>query len=84
MPRFKGIGSCHNSGTDNNQGRQRTTRHDRHCFNRNDSHSKSNVLLLLVIYVSTLLNNSDINTYQLSSVRQQSSSSSHKTPSDKR
>ena len=79
MPCTKSIGSRHNSGTGNNQGRQRTTPRDNRCFNRKDIHSKSNKLSSLVIYVPSPLNNSIINTPQLSLVRQESSSSSHTT-----
>ena len=84
IPRFKDIGSCHKSGTGNYQGRQQTTPHDNPCFNRNDFHSKRNELSLPVIYVSSPLNNSVIHPYHLSSVRQQSSISSHNTPHDNR
>ena len=84
MPRFKGIGSCHKIGTGNNQGRQQTTPSNNLCFNRKDCHSKRNRLSLPVIYVSPQLNNSVINPYQLSSVDQQSSISSQKTPNDNR
>ena len=84
MPRPKGIGSCHKTGTGKNQGRQRTNTCDNRCFNCNDCHSKRNKLSLLVIYVPPPLNNSFINPHQLSSVRQHSSSSSHNTPLDNR
>ena len=84
MPRPKGIGSRHKSGTGNNQGRQRTTPRDNRCFNHNDCHSKINKLSLPVISVSLPLNNSVINPPQLSSVCQQSSSSSQNTPRDNR
>ena len=50
VPRFKGIGSCHKSGTGGNQGRQRTTHHDDRCFNHNNIHSKRNNFSLPVIY----------------------------------
>ena len=40
LPRPKGIGSCHKSGTGNNKGRQRTSPCYERCFNRNDCHSK--------------------------------------------
>ena len=62
MPRPKGIGSCH-------------TR-DNRCFNCKYCHSKSNALSSLVIPVPPSLNDLVINPPQLSSVRQQSSSSS--------
>ena len=84
VPRFKGIGSCHKSGTWNNQGRQRTTPHDNRCFNCKDCHSKSNEFSLPVIYVSPPLKNSFINTSQMSSVGQQASSSLHNTTCDNR
>ena len=84
MPRFKGIGSRHKNGTWNNQGRQRNIPRDNLCFICNDCHSKSNDLSSPVIYVSPPLNNSVINPSQLSSVFQQSSSSSHNTPRDNR
>ena len=84
MPRPKGIGSRHKSGTGNNQGRQRTTPRDNRWFNRNTSHSKSNELSLSLIYVPPPLNNSVINPYQLASVRQQSSRSSQFTHNDNR
>ena len=38
MLRPKGIGSCHKSGTWNNQGRQQTNSRENRCFNRNDCH----------------------------------------------
>ena len=83
MPRSKkGLGRCHKSGTGNNQGRQKTTPCDNWEFNRNKCHSKSNKLSLPVISVSLPFNNSVINPPQLSSVCQQSSSSSHNTPRD--
>ena len=84
MLRFKGIGSLHKIGTGKNQGRKRTTPRDNQWFNRKYCHSKSNELSVPVIYVSPSLNNSVNNPYQLSSVRQQSSSSSHNTPCDNR
>ena len=84
IPRFKGIGSCHKSGTGNNQGRQRTTPRDNRCFNCKYYHSKSNDFSLPVIYVSSPLNNSVIHPSHLSSVRQQSSSYSHNNPHDNR
>ena len=84
MPRPKGIGSRHKSGTGKNQGRQRTTPRDNRCFNCKDSHSKSNELSSPVIPVPPPLNNSVINPPQLSSVRQQSSRSSQNTPRDNR
>ena len=81
MPRSKkGLGRCHKSGTGNNQGRRRTNPCDNRGFNRNDCHSKSKELSLLVISVSLPLNNSVINKPQLLSVCQQSSRSSHNTP----
>ena len=82
IPRPKGIGSCHKSETGNNQGRQQMNYSDNRCFNRNNCHSKRNWLSLTVIYVSPPLNNSVINPSRLSSVRQQSSRSSHNTPCD--
>ena len=84
MPRPKGVGSRHKSGTGNNQGRQRTTPRDNRCFDRNYCHSNSNELSLPVISFSPPLNNSVINLSQLSSVRQHSPSSSHNTPCDYR
>ena len=84
VPRFKVIGSRHKSGTGNNQGRQQTTPCDNRCSNCKDSHSKINKFSSLVISVSPPLNNSVINPYQLSSVFQQSSISSHNTPRDNR
>ena len=83
MPRFnKCLGRCHKSGTGNTQGRRRTTPRDNRGFNNNECHSKSNKLSLPVIFVSLPMNNSVINPPQLSSVCQQSSSSSHNTPHD--
>ena len=83
MPRSKkGLGRCHKSGTRSNQGRRRTTPRDYRGFSRNDFHSKSNELSWPVIYVSLPLNNSFINPHQLSSVCQQSSMSSTKSPCD--
>ena len=84
IPRPKGIVSCHKSGTGDNQGRQWTTPHDNRYFNRIGSQSKSNKFSLPMISVSPPLNNSVINPYQLSSVYQQSSSSSHFNPQDNR
>ena len=84
VPRPKGIGICHKSGTGKNQGRQRTTSHGNRCFNRKDIHSKSNELSSPVIPVPPPLNDSVINPPQLSSVRQQSSRSSQNTPRDNR
>ena len=78
----KGIGSRHNSGTGNNQVRQRTTPRDKRCFNHKGIHSKSNELSSTVIPVPPPLNNSVINPHQLSSVCQQSSISSQDTPLD--
>ena len=52
---------------------------DNRCFNCKYSHSKINKLSSPVIPVPPLLNDSVINPYQLSSVRQQSSSSSQNT-----
>ena len=49
MPRSKGIGSCHKSWTEKNQGRQWTTPRDNWWFNRNDCHSKCNKLSLPVM-----------------------------------
>ena len=84
MPRPKGIGSCHKSGTGKNQDRQRTTPSDNRCFNRKDINSKSNEFSSLVRPVPPPLNNSVINPPQLSVVGQQSSSSSQNTPCDNR
>ena len=84
MPRPKGIGSLQKIGRGKNQGRQQITSLDKRYFNRNDCHLKSNELSLPVIYVFPPLNNSVINPYQLSSVHQQSSSSSRNTPRDNR
>ena len=84
MPRPKGIGSCHKSGTGNNQGRQRTTHHDNRCFNHKGSHSKSNNLSSPLIPVLHPLNNSVIKPHQLYSVRKQSSRYSQNTPRDNR
>ena len=83
VPRPMGIGSCHKSGTGNNQGSQQMNPCNNRCFNPNNCHSKSNKLSLPVIYVSPQLNNSVINPSQLSSVRQQPYRSSHFTPCDK-
>ena len=83
MPRSKkGLGRCNKNGTGNNQGRRRTTPCDNRGFNRNNCHSKSNKLSLLVISISLSLNNSAINPPQMSSVCQQLSRSSHNTPRD--
>ena len=68
MSRPKGIGSCHTC--------------DKRCFNCKVSHSKSNEFLSLVIPVPPPLNYSFINLPQLSSVCQQSSSSSQNTTPD--
>ena len=84
VPRPKGIGSHQKSGTGNNQGRQRTNPRGNWWFNRKDRHSKSNELSFLVIPVLPPLNNSVINTPQLSSVYQQSSRSLQNTPRDNR
>ena len=81
MPRSKkGLGRCHKNGTEENKGRRRTTPRDNQGFNRNDCHSKSIEMPLLVISVSLPLNNSVINPHQLSSVCQQSSRAAHNTP----
>ena len=80
IPRPKGISRCHKNGTGNNQGRQRTNPHDKQCSDCKYSHSKSNELSSPVISVSPPLNNWVINPPQLSSVGQQSSRSSQKTP----
>ena len=80
MPRPKGIGRCHKSRTGKNQGRQQTTPCDKRYSNCKDSHSKSNSFSSPVIYFSTPLNISVINTPHLSSVGQPSSGSSHNTP----
>ena len=83
MPRSKkGLGRCHKSGAGKNQGRRRTTPRYNQGFNRNDCHSKSIEMSLLVISVSLPLNNSVINPPQLSSVCQQSSRSSPNNPRD--
>ena len=84
MPRPKGIGSLHRSGTGNNQGRQQTNPFDNLFFNRKDSHSNSNELSSTVIPVPPPLNISVINPPHLSLVRQQPYRSSHNTPRDKR
>ena len=78
----KGLGRCHKSGTENNQGRRRTTPRDNRGFNCNDCHSKSIKISLPVISVSLPLNDSVINPPQLSSVCHQSSRSSHINPHD--
>ena len=80
----KGIVSCHRSGTGNNQGRKRTTPQDNRCFNRKESHEKSNELSSPVIPMPPLLNDSVINPSQLSSVFQQSSSYSQENSLDNR
>ena len=82
VPRPKGIGSWHKSGTGNNQGRQQTTPFDNRYFNLKEIHSKSNELSSLVMSVPPPLNNSVINPPQLSSIRQQPSRSSLNTPPD--
>ena len=83
MPRSKkGLGRCHKSDAGKNQGSRRRTPRDNQGFNRNNCHSKSIKMSLLVIYVSLPLNNLVINTPQLSSVCQQSSRSSHSSPHD--
>ena len=84
MPRPKGIGRCHKSGTCNNQGRKKTTPHHSRCYNRKESHSKRNEFSSPVISICPTLNNSVINTPQLSLVGQQSSRSSKNTPRDNR
>ena len=84
VPRFKGIGSFHKSGTGNNQVRQQTNPWNNRCYNCNDCHSKINELSLPVISVSPPFNNSVIDPSQLSSFCQQSSRSSHKNPSGNR
>ena len=84
MPCFKGIGSRHKSGTRNNEGMQGRNPRDNRCFNWNNCHSKRNKLSLTVIYISPPLDNLVINPYQLSSVCQQSSSSSQNTPRNNR
>ena len=58
MPRTKGIGSRHRSGTGKNHGRQQTSPNDNRCFNCKDSNSK--------IPVPPRLNNSVINPPHLS------------------
>ena len=83
MPRSKkGLGRCHKSGTGKNQGRRWTTPCNNRGFNRNNCHSKSINMSLLVISVSLPFNNSVINPPQLSSVCQLSSRSSHNSPHD--
>ena len=84
MPRFKVIGSRHKSGTGNNQVRQQMNPLDNWCFNHNNIHSNNNEFSSPVVSVFLPFNNSFINPSQLSSVRQQSSSSSHFTPHDNR
>ena len=84
MPRPKGIGSCHKSGTGNNQGSQQTTHHDNRWSNFKYSQSKSNELSSPVISFSPPSNNSVINPPQLSLVGQQSSRYSQSTPCDNR
>ena len=81
MPRSKkGLGSCHRSGTGNNEGRLRTTPHNNRGFIRKDYHSKSIEISLTVVSVSIKLNNAVINPPQLSSVFHQSSRSTHSSP----
>ena len=80
MPHPKGVGSIHKIVSRNNQGRQQTTTRYNRCFNLNYIHSKRNEFSSLVIPVPSQLNNSVVNPPQLSSVRQQSSSSPHNTP----
>ena len=81
MPRSKkGLGRCHKSGTGNNQSRRRTTPCDNRGFNSNDCNSKSIEMSLLVISVSLPLNNSVINTPQLSLVCQHSKSNELSSP----
>ena len=81
MPRSKkGLGRCHKSGTGNNQGRRRTTPRDNRGFNRNNCHSKSIKMSISVIYISLPLNNSVINTPQMSSVCQHSKSNELSSP----
>ena len=84
MPRAKGVGRCHKSGTGNKQGRQQTTPHDNRFSQCKESHSKINKLSSPVISVSPPLNNSVNNPPQLSSVGQQSYRSSQNTPCDNR
>ena len=85
MPRSnKGLGRCHKIGTENNKGRPRTTFRVYRGFIHKDYHSKSIEMSLPVISVSLPLNNSVINPPHLSSVFQQSSSSSHNSPNDKK
>ena len=79
MPRPKGIGSRHKIGTGGNHGRQETAHCNNRCFNLNDSHSNINELSFTVIHIPPPLNDSVINTPQVSSVCQQSSSSSQNT-----
>ena len=81
MPRSKkGLGRCHKSGTGNNQGRQQTTPHNNRVFNHNDCHSKSIKMSLPVISVSLPLNNSVIDSPQMSLVCQHSKSNELSTP----
>ena len=84
VPRLMGIVSCHKSVTWNNKGRQRTNPCDKRCLNRKYGHSKSNKFSSTVISVSPPINNSVINSHQLSLVCQQSSRYSQNTPCDNR
>ena len=84
MPRSKkGLGRCHKSGTGNNQVRRQTTPRNNRGFNCKDCQSKSIEMSLPVISVYLPLNNLVINPPQLSSVCQQSSTSSHNSPHDR-
>ena len=76
MPRSKGIGRCHKSGTGNYRCRQQGNDHDNRCSNFKDSHVKSNEFSSPGISVFPPLNNSVMDPPHVSSVGQQSSSSS--------
>ena len=84
MTRPKGIGSCHKSGSCNNQGREQTTPCDKRCFNQKDIHENINELSSTVIPVTPPLNNLVINPPQLSLICQQSSRYSYNTSCDNR
>ena len=79
IPRPKGIGSRHKSGTGNNQDKQIMTPHGNRCFNCKYIHSNSNVFSSPVITVPLPLNSLVINPPHLSSVCQHLSSSSQNT-----
>ena len=76
----KGLGRWHKSGTGKNQGRRRKNPRDNQGSNRNDCHSKSIKTSLPAISVSLPLNNSVINTPQMSSVFQHSTSNELSPP----